>query len=226
MARRYRFYCWSAGNVAFAKLRQRLAEDLYTEEAGQGFRILQATKQEIEGRFVQRVAYTEEVVSPDGSLTHADRVNYVHTAFRLRPESCGLMLIEPPRSTSAFLYRLSHLLNYEVSVEPTVLSLITLKRSLQAALGRARVTSVKINGAVLAENVLADICVTDPRDALESALVMFPQHRKCIGRLEMAFGEDSRGIRVSATRAGTIATNDSREAVLETLWEAVSAASA
>lgn len=225
MARRYRFYNWSSPEAAFTKLRQRLVHDVYTEEAGQGFHLHRSSRQEIEGRFVQKIAYTEEVVSPDGSLMRADRISYVHTAFRVRPSECGLLLIDPPRSASTFLYRLSHLLDYEISVEPAALSLTKLKRSLQKVMGKARVTSVKITGALLAENAVADISVTDPQDALESALELFPEHRKCVGKLDMAFGVEARGVRISASRTGAISTNDTRDNLVDALWEAVSTAS-
>lgn len=224
MAKRFRFYSWSIDDSHFGKLRQRLNQDHYSEESGQGFHLLKSTRQEIDGRFVQRVSYLEEVVSPDGSRLEVDRISYIHTSFKLRPAACGLLLIDPPRSASAFLYRLSYLMDYELSVQPAALSLAKLKRSLQRQLGRARVTSVKITGASLAENAVADISVTDPQDALEKALELFPEHRKCVGKLDMAFGSDARALRVSAARTGAISTNDGQEGTVDALWEAVAAA--
>lgn len=221
MTKRCRFYMWSVDDSAFSKLRRRITSDFYTEDTGQGFHLLRATPHEIEGRFVQRITYADEIVSPDGSVSTTERVGYLHTTFRMRRKE-GLLLLDPPRSASAFLHRLSHLLDYDVAVQTANPNLIKLKRSLQRKLGKVRVTSVKITGAALAENAMADITVVDPQDALESALALFPRHRSCIGKMDLSFGDALvANIRISAGRKGFINMSTDRSQIVDVVWEAV-----
>jgi len=223
MPKRYRFYTWDSAETTFAKLRSRLILASYSEDTGQGFHLSRSNRQLVEGRFVQRITYTEELVSPDGSITATERIGYVHTAFRMRPLECGIVLIDPPRSLSAFLHNISYLLDYELSTQPVTLNLAKLKRSLDRLIGKARVTSVKISGAELSKNAVADITVTDTQDALESAIYLFPEHRKLMGKIDMAFGGEAGGLRISASRSGSITATNERDSLLEHVWDAVAA---
>jgi hypothetical protein len=207
MMTRYRFYTWSATDEQFASLRKYLARDKYDEDVGQGVQLLKASKQEYEGRFIQRIPYSEEAFSTDGTITLVDRTAIVLTKFLLRPGRCGILLIDPPRAVSGFMLYLSGLLDHQLAVQAPNINLFKFKRALRPVLGKTRVTSVRIAGAVLTEHAVADITVTDQDDALERASQLYPSHKGCIGKIDLSFGEQSSSkTRLSVTRSGSIST--------------------
>lgn len=224
MARRYRFFTWTTDMPRFTKLRQRIAAEGYSDEVGNGFILSKATRQEIEGRFVQRFTYVDELFGPDGSVVNEERVGYSNVYFRARPSSSGLVLVDPPRSTTAFFQRLSHTLDYDVTVQPSAIRLAQLKKELQRDFGRARITSVEIAGAALAEGAVADISVVDASDAFNKAIELFPQHRAKVTKIDMVFAADAKGLRLSASSSGGISVNDERSTLLEPIWRAVEVA--
>lgn len=224
MAKRLRFYTWSADAVLFKKLRQQLARDLYRDDTGQGFHLHKSTSTEIDGRFVQKVAYTEEIISPDGSLTEDSRISYVHTRFRVRPISCGIVLLDPPRSSNALVFRLSQLLDHGISIEPSSINLIKLKRAIQKRMGQVHVTTVKILGAPLTPNAVGDITISDDYDALEIANEQFPNHRRRIGKIDMVLGSEFGSPRICASRSGALSINKESTSMIDSLWESVSSA--
>lgn len=221
MASRYRFYQWSASAKQFLILRRRLEAEGFSEDTGRGVRLTKASSAMIEGRYVQRFMYEEEEFSPNGLTSTVERMGFVITKFSLRPTPCGLVIIDPSRSIGDFVMFISGLLDHDLSVQVPHLNLIRLKRFVQSELGRCQVKSVKIAGAQLAENVVADIAVSDQFDALERALKLYPQHKACIGKIEMAL-PDSPGekTRLTATRTASISTTLPQKC-LESIWRAV-----
>jgi hypothetical protein len=153
------------------------------------------------------LSYTEEVLSFDGMITPVDRTAIVLTKFLLRPANCGILLVDPPRGVSGFMLYLSGLLDHQLAIQAPKLNLFKFKLGLRPVLGKTRVTSVRIVGAVLTEHAVADITVTDKDDALERASQLYPSHKGRIGKIDLSFGEQSNAkARLSITRSGSIST--------------------
>ncbi len=218
MASRYRFYQWSVSPKQFALLRKRLEESEFNDEVSHGVRLTKAGRSFIEGRYFQKFSYEEQELLPGGATSTVERVGFVITNFILRPTRCGLVIASPPRSVSSFMMFVSTLLDHNVTVQSPLLDLIRVKRLVQSILGTCTVTSVKIAGAQLAENVVADIAITDQQDALERALKLYPQHRRCIGKIDIVHTDAHSGkSRLSVVRNGSISTTLPRTAI-DMLW--------
>ncbi|WP_313050964.1 hypothetical protein [Stenotrophomonas cyclobalanopsidis] len=221
MSSRYRFYQWSVSPKRFDLLRKRLLEASFSEETGYGARLVRVADTEIEGRFIQKFLYEEQEFSPSGAAATVERTGFAVTSFILRPTPCGLVIVDPPRSVSSFMMFISTLLEHEVSVQAPTLNLMKFKRLVQSAFGRCRVSSVKISGALLAENVIADIAVMDSQDALDRALDLYPQHKACIGKIEIVLpAELGSRSRLIVGKNGAIGTSLPRSN-LEALWTSV-----
>lgn len=224
MTSRYRFYQWSASPKQFQLLRKRLESESFSEETGRGVSLTRATSSLVEGRYIQRFAYEEQEFSPSGGSSTVERMGFALTSFSLRPTSCGIAIVDPPRSISDFVMFISMLLNDDVSVQVPRLNLISFKRLVEAEVGRCHVRAVKIAGAQLAENVIADIAVTDQLDALARALRLYPQHRACIGKIDMVLPDlPSTRSRLTVSRTGSLNTTLPQRNI-ETIWEAVEGA--
>ncbi|AMJ56221.1 MULTISPECIES: hypothetical protein [Stenotrophomonas] len=221
MTSRYRFYQWSASPKQFLFLRGRLEVEGFSEETGRGVRLTKATNSLIEGRYIQRFAYEEQEFLPSGGASTVERIGFSITEFRLRPTPCGFVIVDPPRSVSDFVMFISSLLDHDVSVQVPRLNLVSLKRFVQSELGRCHVKFVKIAGAQLAENVVADISVSDQLDALERALKLYPQHKASIGKIEMALPDLSGAkSRLIVSKTASVSTTLPRKDV-EAIWGAV-----
>ncbi|TXD42394.1 hypothetical protein TR80_014270 [Xanthomonas campestris] len=224
MTSRYRFYQWSVSPKQFLLLRKQLAVANFSDEAGHGVRLTKAGSTLIEGLYIQKFAYEEQELLPNGGTSTVERIGFSITNFILRPTLCGFVIVDPPRSVSSFMMFISTLLDHDVSVQAPRLNLIRVKRLVQSGLGRCRVTSVKISGAQLAQNVIADMVVTDQKDALEMALELYPQHRACIGKIDMALSDvPSARSRLTVGRNASISTT-LPWAAMEVIWDALEGA--
>lgn len=224
MTSRYRFYQWSASPKQFQLLRRRLESESFSEETGRGARLTKAVSGLIEGRYIQRFAYEEQEFSASGSASTVERTGFSLTSFILRPSPCGLVIVDPPRSVSEFIMFISMLLDDDVCVEVPRLNLISLKRLVEADIGRCHVRSVKIAGAQLAENVIADITVSDQLDALTRALKLYPQHKACIGKIDMTLPDLPGGkSRLAVSKTGSVSTTMPQRSA-EAIWRAVEGA--
>ncbi|WP_196769959.1 hypothetical protein [Stenotrophomonas maltophilia] len=183
-----------------------------------------ATSGLIEGRYIQRFAYEEQEFSPSGGSSTVERMGFAITSFNIRPSSCGIVIVDPPRSISDFVMFISMLLDDDVSVQVARLNLISFKRLVESEIGRFHVRAVKITGAQLAENVIADIAVSDQLDALARALKLYPQHKACIGKIDMVHA-DLPGMksRLTVSRTGSVSTTLPQKNI-ETIWRAVEGA--
>ena len=224
MTSRYRFYQWSASPKQFQLLRKRLESESFSEETGRGVRLTKATSGLIEGRYIHRFAYEEQEFSPSGSASTVERMGFALTSFSLRPSSCGLVIVDPPRSVSEFMMFLSILLDHDVSVQVPRLNLISFKRLVESEIGHCNVRAVKIVGAQLAENVIADIAVSDQVDALARMLKLYPQHKASIGKIDMVLPDLPRAkSRLTVSKTGSVSTTLLQSNV-EAIWRAVEGA--
>ena len=204
MTTRLRFLTWSADRKIFASLSGRLLDDKYREDEGRGFVIESARPNELSGYFLQRVVYSDEVLTEDGQLVSTDRIGLLKTRFLATPEPSGLILMDPPRKVSEFLMRISQHSKHSLSISPSFINLKQAKKLLERSFGRADIRSVRLSNVRIDAEASADVVVTDKTDALRKADEVFSAFPRLLSKLDMSFPSSSNGLRILVTQAGTV----------------------
>jgi hypothetical protein len=97
-------------------LANRLRENTFTSAVYSGFILDRTRLDTVEGRFIERVKYSESIVDPLGGEQFIERLEFRIVKFKASSIGVGLELNNVPRSTSAFINAMSIACDYSLSL--------------------------------------------------------------------------------------------------------------
>jgi hypothetical protein len=147
----------------------------YSERSGAGFRILRSTKQEASGEFIERFDYETVVEDPFGKVQRFTRVEYQTVSFHISGDAPGLELVDPPRSTKAFVGSVGAATDHQIAIEPVYPPVAPWLQAIEHRVGKLRVKSMEMSGLVLSATTSAAVVVTSGSDARKDARSLISQ---------------------------------------------------
>lgn len=224
MAKRIRIFQWSIDKNSFGRLRRGLQNRPYDEDRGSGFVLEHSSAADIRGSFVQRITYVEETRMPDGEVTESPRTSYSFTRFEATPENQGLVVIDPPRSVAALLQEFAALTAYDVSINSCSVRLERLYLELKRIDRQMELTKVKLSAIQIDEASVADLTVSDKKDALEKAKQVIGDRRSMLSRFDCKFGAPGERFNLTVTSTGSVTLTSTRPTDLSAIRAAIAKA--
>jgi hypothetical protein len=138
-----------------------MQEQQFSSDNQIGFILDKVRPETIEGKFVERVLYSEKIIDPLGGEQSIDRVEFKVTEFISMQHSFGLELINAPRSTTTFTNKLLEICDDSLSLQAISINPIEWGSNIGSQLGEpCTFTSVQLSKLALERSVSAQAVVT------------------------------------------------------------------
>ncbi len=99
-----------------------LSSDSFTEEKGHGFILSKVRKDQLNGKFVEKIVYEDKITSLYGEESFIERVEYKTTEFLFNEDSYPIaVIINPPRTLKPFANALVKNLGFGTSIEEIII---------------------------------------------------------------------------------------------------------
>jgi hypothetical protein len=155
--------------ISMRALASKMRADPFKKDGSEGFLVDRVREDSIEGRFIEKISYTETITSPFGEEQVFDRIIYTQLEFNLTNKFPHLELWDPPRSTQGYISKLLQFSNFAVSIEPLSVNLIEWANLFQAIVKeKVTIDSVQISGLEIQRGVTAKIVVSGDKDVREA----------------------------------------------------------
>lgn len=100
-------------------LKEAILNEPYSEISGRGFKLDSFIRDKLDGRYILKKTYTEEVTTPLGKKELLDRVQYVTYQFEINTQKkLSLVIKNPPRSASDIGSAFARITNHQVTFFP------------------------------------------------------------------------------------------------------------
>lgn len=191
----------------------RLSKREYKSDTQAGFILDRARADLIEGRFVERVAVSERVVSPFGVEELFDRVEFRIVEFRATDGDHGLEVINPPRSTTMFLNHLSEACDDALALQAVDINPLVWGSLISDQVGdRCQFVSLQLSKLSLSETTSAQIVLNGTSDVRPYLDDLAGGRKFVVDKVKMEFG-DRRKIAIILGRQGSVSANHEISAV-------------
>jgi len=182
-------------------LAKRMHQQEFADGRASGFILDRVRDDSLEARFIERYEYTETVSDPYGKELTFDRLEFRQTAFRASPCWPGLELMNSPRSTQSLVSGLLQACNFELSISPLSVDVLTWADDLQEALrADAVIDSLQVAALVLADGVRAKVLLKGERDVRAACKELVQGRKHLIEKLQLR-------VVVGGIRATVVLTN-------------------
>lgn len=196
-------YRWlkAAWPTTVRTLAKHMRQQEFAEGRASGFILDRVRDESLEARYIERYEYTETVSDPYGKELTFDRLEFRQTAFRASPGWPGLELMNAPRSAQSLVSGLLEACNFELSISPLNVDVLTWADDLQKALGAdAVIDSLQVAALVLADGVRAKVLLKGERDVRVACKELVQGRKHLIEKLQLR-------VVVGGLRATVVLTN-------------------
>lgn len=101
---------------------EKLSGDSFTEEKGRGFILNKVRKDQLNGKFVEKVIYEDKILSLYGEDNIVERIEYKVTEFLFNADSYPIaVIVNPPRTLKPFANALVRNLGFGTSLEEIII---------------------------------------------------------------------------------------------------------
>lgn len=200
-------------------LGKRLKSKPFGPEMNHGFVIDRIREDYIDGRYIERIEYTETVVDPFGSELTFDRVEFRQTEFRAAVLGPGLELRNPPRSIQPLMNRLSEAADFEVSITTQVVDVLAWSTEFQrASCVSLIVDSLQMGSLELEPGVAAKVVIKGERDVRDACTSLAGDRKFTLEKIQLRLEAPYAGsILLTNTGSVSLAVNDPNDEILSAL---------
>lgn len=218
MARRYRWLQvqWP---ISMRTLANRLKSKPFSSDVSHGFVIDRGRDDLLEGRYVERIEYTETVTDPFGGTLSFERIEFRQSSFRASVNGAGLEVRDPPRSLQPLMNRLSEATDFEVAITPHSVDVLTWAAQFQESSGiSAVVDSLHMTALQVEKGITAKIVIKGERDVREASAMFAGTRPFSLERIQLRLPKPFIGtVILSSTAAATLNVDDPNDVLLEHL---------
>lgn len=169
-------------------LAKRMKGRAYTEDNTDGFIIDRVRDTYLEGRYVERLTFTERVLDPFGAEQVIERVLYRTLRFSLYEGYPQIELYDMHRSVRGFTNGLLELCQFSLVIEPVKVGLIQWVESFQEiAKCKVLVTALQIADLEIEQGVTAKILVKSARDVRRALKELTGRKRYSLEKMQMQY---------------------------------------
>lgn len=210
--------------ISMRALSKRLKARPFGSDVSHGFVIDRVRDDLLEGRYIERIEYTDTVTDPFGVELAFERVEFRQSSFRAAPSGPGLELRDPPRSVQSLLNRLSEASDFEVAITPQAVDVLEWSAKFQnLAELTSVVDSLQINSLELEPSVRAKIVIKGDRDVRSACTALTGPRKFSMEKIQLRFTKPSIGtIILGNTASASLCVDDPEERILRALRDSLS----
>lgn len=188
----------------------RLNKRSFGEEMQDGFRIDHVRDSYVQGTFFEKVVSEEIVRDPFGAEFRFERISYRNVIFSLTTEFPQLEVVNPPRSITLFLNRLSEVNDFKLSVAALSTPPMLWAANTAKALGSTfTVKQADIADLVVTDNVLARVSLSSQEDVMTALDYMTTGKHHKLDKLHMDLLSDDHGhVKITLSSDGVLRCSD------------------
>ncbi|MDD5395074.1 MAG: hypothetical protein PHE17_18800 [Thiothrix sp.] len=164
-------YQWvdAVWRLDYSELKNALLKHPYTEEAGSGFILDEAYRNnKLSGRYIQKEVKTIESRSPLGYIETYFQTIYQNHSFQIDMDSpYSLLLIDPPKSSIPLTSALGRATSFKISIQSPSINLVTWLDLIRLNLKKYSLQKLDIAQVKLSNNILGNLSLKGDGDLLE-----------------------------------------------------------
>lgn len=141
-----------------------MAAEPFGDQRNSGFLIERKRSGFVEGKYVERFDWIENVSDPFGKTVQVQRHGFQQTGFRLNLDCPTIEVYDSPRSISPFLNRLEVILKSNFVLEPIEVEALVWLKKMEDVLHDQLITSVTVSRLSLSERTFAQISIRGTED--------------------------------------------------------------
>lgn len=204
-------------------LGKRLRATAFGPEVTHGFVIDRIRDDLLDGRYIERIEFTETVMDPFGKELRFERVEYRQSAFRATAFGSGLELRDPPRSVQPLMNQLSEAADFEVAITTQSVDVLAWAAHFQnIAQVSAVVESLQMNSLELEQGITAKVVVRGARDVRAACTSLTGGRKFTLEKVQLRLSKPVAGAIVLANTASvTLGADDPSDELLEALRAAI-----
>jgi hypothetical protein len=166
--------------TSLAALTSKMKANAFTQEKHDGFVVERVRDSFVEARFIEKLIFKETIFDPFGNEEVFDRISYRQVEFSLFADFPNIELVEPPRSTHAYVSKLLELSDFSLSISSLHVNLLDWLEELQTRVDRTFIIdSHQIAGFEIETGIIAKALLKGEKDVRE-ALINFADGRPYI----------------------------------------------
>lgn len=218
MSRRYR-WLRAQWPISMRTLAKRLKAKPFGNDVTHGFVIDKVRDDLLEGRYVERIEYTETVTDPFGIELSFERIEFRQSAFRASIFGPGLEIRDPPRSVQPLMNRLSEATDFEVAITSYAVDVLAWAAQFQKKSSVSLlVNSLQMSSLQVEEGISAKIVIKGERDVREASSALAGNREFSLERIQLRLLQPSSGTVVLSNNAGaSLNLDDPNDTLLEVL---------
>lgn len=164
MPLRMRWYEFPYSGDVLHKLGRKMLADPYRAGQAAGFRMTVVRRDELEGAYIERREYTEQIEDPFGEYIRVPRLEFRQVVFRVRSGAPLLELIDSGRDARLLLERVNTLSGGGIHVRPLSVDVRLWLRHLEAQHGTVTVLGARLTDLTLSTSAAASVTVKGTQD--------------------------------------------------------------
>lgn len=204
-------------------LGKRLKARPFGADVSHGFVIDRVRDDLLEGRYIERIEYTDTVTDPFGVELVFDRVEFRQSSFRATPSGPGLELRDPPRSVQSLLNRLSEASDFEVAITAQAVDVLAWSAKFQNLAELISVVdSLQVNALELEPGIRAKIVIKGDSDVRSACATLTGPRKFSMEKIQLRFTKPSIGtILLGNTASASLGVDDPEERILQALRDSL-----
>jgi hypothetical protein len=209
--------------LSMPTLGKRLNAKAFGPEVSHGFVIDRIRDDLLEGRYIERIEYTDTVIDPFGAELSFERVEYRQSTFRATTFGAGLELRNPPRSVQALMNRLSEAADFEVAIAAQTIDVLAWAAQFQKiAQISPIVDSLQMSSLELERGITAKVVVKGDRDVRAACTSLSGDRKFLLEKIQLRLPKPVPGTIVLANTASvSLSVDDPSDELLEALRAAM-----
>lgn len=210
--------------ISMRTLSKRLKARPFDSAVTHGFVIDRVREEFLEGRYVERIEYTETITDPFGIELSFDRIEFRQSSFRATPDGPGLELRNPPRSVQSLLNRLSEAADFDVAITPHTIDVLAWSTRFHTLSGlKSVVDSLQLNSVALEPGIQAKIVIKGDRDVRAACAALTNQRKHTLEKIRLRLDTPSSGVIIlGSTASASLGIDDPTDQMLQSLRDALS----
>lgn len=174
-----------------------------------GFRIERVRSDSVEATYYERFTWTERLTDPFGRESSFERSGYKSVHFILAKKYPELELIDAPRGLTSFFSRLAEMTDFEVTVEPITVDVLSWATAFRRACATTcRVAAITVSNLNVEDGVTGRLTIASREKDVQAAMARLLVRRTySVQKIEILFRAPSPSGSLVLAADGTVRTD-------------------
>lgn len=179
---------------------------LFTIDSFDGFVIDRVRDDSVDGRYVEKFSYKENVIDPFGNQESFDRVSYRSTEFTLYSEFPNIEIRNGYRNSRELLNKLQEICNFSVAIVPIDIGLLGLIERFQDKVNhKFIIDSLQISDFQLEAGINAKILIKGDKDVREALRNLSGERKFSLDKVQVKIPAGHKVVSINISNNGSVA---------------------